>query len=175
MKFLTPLRTLVIAGFALAVPATSLAKNRGSYCAPRGGVYLSSGYRGGYSAPRPYCPPVAYRPYYARPYSYGGYYGGPAISVGFSTAPAYYGGAYYNSYPTRTVYRGVAVRESVRDNDDLSVDVQRALARRGFYRGEIDGDIGPGSRAAIRSYQYDRGLEVTGRIDGSLLRSLGLS
>ena len=42
------------------------------------------------------------------------------------------------------------------------------------YRGEIDGDIGPGTRAAIRRYQYERRLEVTGRIDRSLLRSLGL-
>ncbi len=56
----------------------------------------------------------------------------------------------------------------------VGVDVQRALARRGYYGGAIDGDIGPRSRAAIRSYQVDRGLPVTGRIDTLLLRSLGL-
>ena len=66
-------------------------------------------------------------------------------------------------------------RERARYDDDLAVDVQRALARRGFYRGGVDGDVGPGTRAAIRAYQYEHRLEVTGRIDGSLLRSLGLS
>jgi hypothetical protein len=40
-----------------------------------------------------------------------------------------------------------------RSADYLSVDVQRALKRRGYYSGAIDGDIGPGSRAAIRRYQ----------------------
>ena len=53
--------------------------------------------------------------------------------------------------------------------------MQRALQRRGYYRGYVDGDIGPGSRAAIRSYQARHGLYVTGRIDSALLRSLGIS
>jgi Putative peptidoglycan binding domain len=56
----------------------------------------------------------------------------------------------------------------------VSVDVQIALRRRGYYRGPIDGDIGPGSRAAIRAYQYDHGMRPTGYITDSLLRSLGI-
>lgn len=56
----------------------------------------------------------------------------------------------------------------------VEVSVQRALAKRGYYGGPIDGDIGPGSRAAIRAYQVDRALPVTGRIDGPLLKSLRL-
>ena len=52
--------------------------------------------------------------------------------------------------------------------------MQRVLKRRGYYYGSIDGDIGPASRNAIRNYQADRGLKVTGRIDSSLLRSLGI-
>jgi hypothetical protein len=56
----------------------------------------------------------------------------------------------------------------------VEVSVQRALAKKGYYGGPIDGDIGPGSRAAIRAYQVDRGLPVTGRIDGPLLKSLHL-
>jgi peptidoglycan hydrolase-like protein with peptidoglycan-binding domain len=54
------------------------------------------------------------------------------------------------------------------------VDVQRELRRRGYYHGPIDGDVGPGTRAAIRAYQNDRGFAVTGRIDRSLLRALGV-
>ena len=56
----------------------------------------------------------------------------------------------------------------------IEADVQLALRRQGYYRGPVDGDLGPETRAAIRDYQYDRRLPATGRIDTSLLRSLGL-
>lgn len=56
----------------------------------------------------------------------------------------------------------------------LEADVQIALSRRGYYHGPIDGDIGPGTRAAIRAYQYEHDLPVSGHIDRYLLRSLGL-
>ena len=56
----------------------------------------------------------------------------------------------------------------------IEVDVQIALQNRGYYRGPIDGDVGPGTRYAIREYQYDYRLPVTGRIDRYLLRSLGV-
>jgi len=56
----------------------------------------------------------------------------------------------------------------------LEADVQLALRRQGYYYGPIDGDIGPGTRSAIRNYQIDRRLPVTGRIDTYLVRSLGL-
>jgi len=54
------------------------------------------------------------------------------------------------------------------------MDVQRELAKRRYYRGPIDGDLGRYSRAAIRAYQKDRRLPVSGRIDRPLLRSLRL-
>ena len=103
-------------------------------------------------------------------YGYGGYgYGGygygypyyhrPTIGLSFST---------YN----RPIYRGVPANGYY--SDSLAVDVQRELRERGYYRGAIDGAIGPASRAAIRAYQADRGLTVTGRIDSRLLRSLGI-
>jgi hypothetical protein len=92
-----------------------------------------------------------YYPYY---YGSGYYYSRPSVGISITSRPSYYRGSSYS--------------------DDLAVDVQRALARRGYYRGPIDGDIGPGSRSAIRAYQYDRGLAATGRIDQSLLRSLRL-
>jgi hypothetical protein len=52
--------------------------------------------------------------------------------------------------------------------------VQMSLADRGYYRGPIDGDIGPGTRNAIAGYQGDYGLRVTGRINDPLLQSLRL-
>jgi hypothetical protein len=185
MKFTAPLL-----GLALTLGSVGLAS-----AGPR--IVISTGHSHGYCAPRPtYCAPrISYAPsisyrncrpsghYYSRPtyyssypaYSYPTYYSNysgypysssfyssPSIGVSLSTAPI------YTSY-TRSI------RSSGYDDDDLAISVQRALSRRGYYRGGIDGEVGPGTRAAIRQYQYDRRLEVTGRIDRSLLRSLGLS
>jgi peptidoglycan hydrolase-like protein with peptidoglycan-binding domain len=52
--------------------------------------------------------------------------------------------------------------------------VQRALARHGYYVGLTSGEFAAETRAAIRRYQRDRGLRMSGKIDGALLRSLGL-
>lgn len=109
----------------------------------------------GYHTPyRSYHPSYDYgHSYYSRPY----YYDAPRTTLGlsFSSRPSYY-------------------RSAPSYSDGLATDVQRALKRRGYYYGDIDGDIGPGTRSAIRAYQDDRGLSVTGRIDRTLLRSLGV-
>ncbi|MDB6173265.1 MAG: hypothetical protein JWL59_2576 [Chthoniobacteraceae bacterium] len=52
------------------------------------------------------------------------------------------------------------------------MEVQNALQELGFYQGAIDGSVGPETRAAIRAYQSENGLSVTGRIDTALLRLL---
>lgn len=93
--------------------------------------------------------------YLYNPYYYGGSYG-----------PGYYRGDYYSSRP---VYQANVVDSSV------AVDVQRRLRREGYYRGPIDGDVGPGTRGAIAAFQRDNGLTPNGRITGSLLEALGLS
>jgi peptidoglycan hydrolase-like protein with peptidoglycan-binding domain len=49
---------------------------------------------------------------------------------------------------------------------------QSKLSERGYYQGPIDGVIGAGSRRAIRSFQAEEGLPVTGSIDSKLLRAL---
>jgi hypothetical protein len=55
------------------------------------------------------------------------------------------------------------------------VNVQRQLRREGYYRGAIDGLIGPQTRAALARYQRDNGLYVTRAIDGPTLAALGLT
>ena len=54
-------------------------------------------------------------------------------------------------------------------------NVQIRLAERGYYRGPIDGDIGPGTRNSIANFQADYGLRVTGRVDTPLLQYLGIN
>jgi len=56
-----------------------------------------------------------------------------------------------------------------------AVDVrtaQRQLKERGYYTGPVDGVIGPATENALRAYQRDRGLKVTGRLDSPTVRSL---
>ncbi|HEY2343396.1 MAG TPA: peptidoglycan-binding domain-containing protein [Chthoniobacteraceae bacterium] len=102
-----------------------------------------------------------YYPYsYGWPY-YGSYYDDP-----------YYYGAYYDYDPGAPVYRGVVAHTASSGN--LVTDVQRALKHRGYNPGAVDGQSGPATRDAIRAYQGDRGMPVTGHIDSGLVRSLGL-
>ncbi len=55
---------------------------------------------------------------------------------------------------------------------DESVELQKHLARAGYYEGEIDGKIGPASRAAIRAFQSGRGLIADGFAGLQLLTTL---
>jgi peptidoglycan lytic transglycosylase len=48
------------------------------------------------------------------------------------------------------------------------------LARRGYYRGDIDGLYGPGTEFALRAYQARVGLAVTGRLDLETLVAMGM-
>jgi hypothetical protein len=49
---------------------------------------------------------------------------------------------------------------------------QRQLKDRGYYSGPVDGVIGAATESALRAYQRDRGLKVTGRLDSPTVRSL---
>jgi hypothetical protein len=69
---------------------------------------------------------------------------------------------------------GYGYGPSVAYSGDLAASVQQALDRRGYDAGYPDGVVGPQTRNAIASFQEDRGLIATGRIDRPLLRALGL-
>lgn len=103
-----------------------------------------------------------YYPYYAYdPFYYG-------FGFGYGYGYPYYGtSAYYNGYPG-------AYSANVPAQGSVAVAVQQELAREGFYRGPIDGVIGSGTRAAIRSYERANRLPIGGRIDGRLLDAMGI-
>lgn len=54
------------------------------------------------------------------------------------------------------------------------IGAQMLLARRGYYRGAIDGVYGPGMDFALRTYQTRIDLPPTGHLDMETLASLGL-
>ena len=61
------------------------------------------------------------------------------------------------------------------DNGDSSVSqVQAALAQAGYYRGAIDGSLGPATRNALRRYQRNHGLDVNGQVDRPVIEALRL-
>ena len=43
-----------------------------------------------------------------------------------------------------------------------SVNIQKALKNAGYYKGDLDGKIGSGSREAIKAFQRDNGLGADG-------------
>ncbi len=59
--------------------------------------------------------------------------------------------------------------------DRVIADVQAELQQMGYYRGEVDGLLGPLTREAVTAYQADQGLTVTAVIDEPTLDSLGMS
>ena len=54
-------------------------------------------------------------------------------------------------------------------NAQLVLEVQRRLARAGYYHGAIDGILGPETLRAIRAYERDHNVSAYGVIDRQLL------
>jgi peptidoglycan hydrolase-like protein with peptidoglycan-binding domain len=59
--------------------------------------------------------------------------------------------------------------------DDLIRAIQQRLKDQGFYYGEVDGQGGEETSAAIRRFQIRHGLQVTGQLDDETLRRLDVS
>lgn len=82
---------------------------------------------------------------------------------GYDTAAAYY------------PYDGpIYVGSAARPFDQVVADVQSILQEQGYYRGEVDGLVGPLTQDALAAYQRDQGLVQTAAIDQPTLNSLGL-
>ena len=58
--------------------------------------------------------------------------------------------------------------------DKVIADVQGVLQEMGYYKGEVDGLLGPLTREALTAYQSDNGLTTTAAIDQPTLDSLGM-
>ena len=57
--------------------------------------------------------------------------------------------------------------------DRIIARVQATLQEMGYYKGEVDGLLGPLTRQALIGYQHDRGLTATAVMDQPTLESLG--
>ena len=59
--------------------------------------------------------------------------------------------------------------------DQVVVNVQEALQDQGYYRGDVDGQMGELTRDALAQYQKEHDLEVTRSIDEPTVQALGLA
>jgi hypothetical protein len=53
-------------------------------------------------------------------------------------------------------------------------DVQQKLKDQGFYAGDIDGLIGPKTKAGIKQFQQSKNLPVNGHLDPATLNAFGM-
>ena len=58
--------------------------------------------------------------------------------------------------------------------DQVVADCQATLQEQGYYKGDVDGLMGPLTREALASFQRDHGLITTAALDQPTLASLGL-
>ena len=66
-------------------------------------------------------------------------------------------------------------RASSQQTDEASVlQAQQALAAAGYHLGEPDGKPGPATTTALKKFQTDRHLPVTGKLDAITLAALGI-
>lgn len=80
----------------------------------------------------------------------------------------------YDPYYSYYDYNGPIYGYDGLQPDEVIADVQAALQQLGYYPYAVDGVLGPATEAAIGNFQRDYGLTVTGAIDQSTVRSLGL-
>ncbi len=103
---------------------------------------------------------------YGYPYDYyaDDYYGYPyGYDPGYYDSGVYQNEEYYGQNGYSDAYA-----------DSTVAAAQQRLAREGYYRGQIDGVLGPETRAAIAQFQNNHGLRVTGALTTDTLGALGL-
>jgi hypothetical protein len=81
----------------------------------------------------------------------------------------------YNSSTQYYPYDGpIYVGSRAEPPDRVIAEVQAVLQEEGYYKGEVDGLLGPLTRQALTGYQADNGLYPTAAIDEPTLASLDL-
>ena len=64
------------------------------------------------------------------------------------------------------------VPHALRTPKEIITDIQRELARRGYYDGRVDGLYGPRTDGAIRDFEQATGLQPSAQPDEALLQAI---
>ena len=84
----------------------------------------------------------------------------------------YYPAWGYNSANEYYPYDGPIYSYNDMPLDQEIANIQTALQQQGYYQGDIDGLLGPQTRAALAQYQQANGLETTSAIDQPTVEAL---
>jgi len=104
-------------------------------------------------------------------YPYGNYYGYGYYPYSYGYDPGYYDSY---GYQDEEYYGANSDDVTVRSADSIVANAQEELAQQGYYRGEIDGILGPEMSRAIARFQSNQGLRVTGVLTRDTVNALGL-
>ena len=108
-------------------------------------------------------------PYYGYGYGYPSGYG-YGYGYGYDNGNGY-GYDDSGAYPGQSGYQNGYNDQSA--NSSVAA-AQDRLAQQGFYRGQVDGVLGPETRHALVRFQTNRGLRINGELTTETLNALGL-
>jgi peptidoglycan hydrolase-like protein with peptidoglycan-binding domain len=76
----------------------------------------------------------------------------------------------------KTAKQAAAVHRTVQQQPtpERYKEIQQALANKGYFKGTLDGNWGPDSVDALKSFQHDQNLPEDGKIGSLALIALGL-
>ena len=103
----------------------------------------------------------------------GNYYG---YGYGYYPYSYNYDPGYYDSYGDQSeqYYGPNSDDVTVQSADSIVANAQEKLAQQGYYRGEIDGILGPETSRAIARFQSNQGLRATGVLTRDTVEALGV-
>lgn len=104
-------------------------------------------------------------------YPYGNYYGYGYYPYSYGYDPGYYDSY---GYQDEQYYGANDDDVTVESADSMVANAQEELAQQGYYRGEIDGILGPETSRALARFQRNQGLHVTGVLTRDTADALGL-
>lgn len=104
-------------------------------------------------------------------YPYGNYYGYGYYPYSYGYDPGYYDSY---GYQDEQYYGANDDDVTVESADSMVANAQEELAQQGYYRGEIDGILGPETSRALARFQRNQGLHVTGVLTRDTVDALGL-
>ncbi len=97
------------------------------------------------------------------------------VALGRASSQAAKASQNKNTHPTEVTAKKAPVEPASSTQKPEIKKAQESLQEKGFYKGSIDGIIGPATRKAIREFQKAENLPVSGQLDAQTANRLGVA